>query len=289
MPTSSFKVLSREFPTPAARDELNKGRRIIAEAFCDTLRTLRGLTEVTEIEFRDHWHKLIAASEEMTWDGWYSPPQTGMAVLFATGTDPSRVHFRTFRDPGSFVSCKVIDWSDGVILGYASNVHRKTGLPGDFATTVYVGKNRRLIEYFQRARALCRDIISTIDGSMLAGELHSIALDALTERGLGGTTHSDTDPDGHNIGHSLPRLPVSPVSITLRSDQIHVLRTGRQFVRKDGDWKLDSVEQFTIEPQVVAKDDPSLPKIMLHYVVRARQDVLVCDRCEDPLAELEII
>nr|BFE98405.1 hypothetical protein GCM10020241_00810 [Streptoalloteichus tenebrarius] len=269
--------------------DLNPGRTIVAEAFLKTLRALRGQTDVTEIDFRDQWHRRIAASGEMTWEGWYTPPSNGMAVLFASGADASRVHFRTFRDRESYVSSRVIDWADGVILGYASNVHRMTGLPGDFATTVYLGEQPRIIEHFRRARAVCRDIIAAADGNMTAGELHRVGMRLLAERGLAGTTHSDTDPNGDNIGHTLPRLPVVPVGFTLRPEQVDRLRHGRKFLRRDGDWRLDSVNQFTIEPQVVSSADASLPKVMLHYVVSMRDGVAVCDRCEDPLAEVEII
>ncbi|GAB3496180.1 hypothetical protein GCM10027521_45930 [Amycolatopsis cihanbeyliensis] len=224
----------------------------------------------------------------MTWDGWYTPPLMGMSVLFATAADPSRVNFRTFRDKNSFVSARTLDPDNGIVLGYASNVHRRTGLPGDFATTVYLGREPRVRDHFARAREACREMISAVSSGSTAGDLHAAALDALARRGLSGTTHSDTDPDGHNVGHSLPRLPVGPLGRTLRPEQIDKLRHDRLFVRRGGEWGLASVEQFTVEPQVVSPEDPTLPKIMLHYVLNARRTVTVCDACEDPLRDLDL-
>ncbi|MEV0679180.1 M24 family metallopeptidase [Actinosynnema sp. NPDC050436] len=248
--------------------ERGRGRMVVAEAFIRTLRELRERGNVTEVGFRDHWHRVVVESGEMTWDGWYPPPLMGMAVLFATAADPSRVNFRTFRDGESFVSRATLDPVDGIVLGYASNVHRRTGLPGDFATTVYLGREQRLLDHFRQAADVCREIASVVRPDLTAGELPAEALTALARRGLGGTTHSDTDPDGHNVGHSLPR---------------------RLFVRRGGDSRLDSVDQFTIEPQVGSPDDPTLPKIMLHYVVSAQEQVAVCDACEDPLRDPAII
>jgi hypothetical protein len=268
---------------------VNRGRVIVAEAFKRTLRELRERENVTEIDFRDYWHRMVAESGEMTWDGWYTPPLMGMAVLFGTAADPSRVNFRTFRDRESFVSRTVLDPVDGIVLGYASNVHRKTGMPGDFATTVYLGRDPRLLDHFREAADVCREIVAAVRPDLTAGELHAEALAALGRRGLSGTTHSDADPDGHNVGHSLPRLPIGPISHVLSTDQVDALRGERLFVRRGGDWRLDSVDQFTVEPQIVSPDDPTLPKIMLHYVVSAKDQVVVCDRCEDPLRDLAII
>ena len=274
---------------PIYAQPLNRGRTIVARAFSRTLHSLRGEENVTERTFRDRWQRLVAESGEMTADGWYNPPSMGMAVLFATAADPSRVNFRTFRDRESFVSGKVMDHTNGIVLGYASNVHLKTGLPGDFATTVYLGKDPRVLDHFKRARELCRAIIAKVHGTMTAGELHVEALAELQTRELGGTTHSDTDPDGHNVGHSLPRLRVGPLTDTLRTDEIETLRNGRLFIRRDGTWPVGSVDQFTIEPQVVSANDPTLPKVMLHYVISAAGSVVVCDACEEPLRDLAII
>ncbi|GAA0256137.1 hypothetical protein GCM10010492_66270 [Saccharothrix mutabilis subsp. mutabilis] len=274
---------------PLDGDVLNRGRAIVADAFRRTLHELRDRDDVTEIAFRDHWHRLVAESGEMTWDGWYSPPLMGMAVLFATAADPSRVHFRTFRDRESFVSDRVLDPEDGIVLGYASNVHRRTGLPGDFATTVYLGRDERVRDHFRRAAEASREILASITPDMTAGRLHAEALAVLDRYGLRGTTHSDTDPDGDNVGHSLPRLSIGPLAGVLRPDQIAALRGDRLFVRRGGDWRLDSVDQFTVEPQVVAPDDPTLPKVMLHYVVTAKDGVAVCDACEDSLRDLAIV
>ncbi len=268
---------------------VNRGRTIVANAFRRTLHELRGRENVTEVAFRDHWHRLVAECGEMTWDGWYTPPLMGMAVLFATADEPSRVNFRTFRDRESFVSDRVLDPDDGIVLGYASNVHRRTGMPGDFATTVYLGKNERVLGHFRRAGEAYREILAAVRSDMTAGELHTEALAVLDRYGFNGTTHSDTDPDGQNVGHSLPRLSIGPLPGVLRADQIAALRGDRLFLRRGGDWRLDSVDQFTVEPQIVSPDDPTLPKIMLHYVVTAKDSVVVCDACEDPLRDLAII
>lgn len=286
--------------SPSAR-VLNAGRTIVAQAFIETIRALRGQSGVTEIAFRDRWRAELASTGELTTNGWYSPPEYGMSVLFATGDNPSRTHFRTFRDAASFPSTRTCDWKDGIILAYASPVARATGLLADFATTVYFGRTKRVIEHFRLAATVCRDIIRTLPHCTVAGEAHAYALGLLAGSGLHGTTYSDTDPRGQNIGHTLPYLEPATLGPELVTADFEQVRTARQFVRIGGSWPLKGAGQFTIEPQIIRPGE-SLPKVMLHYAVKLDPTpappagasvfspaIAVCDACELPLRQLELL
>lgn len=287
--------------SPSAR-VLNAGRTTVALAFIETVRALRGKPGVTEIAFRDRWRAEMASTGELTINGWYSPPEYGMSVLFATGDNPSRTHFRTFRDTTSFPSERTCDWKDGIILAYASPVARATGVLADFATTVYFGRTKRIVEHFRLAATVCRDIIRTLPHCTVAGEAHAYALGLLAGSGLHGTTYSDTDPRGQNIGHTLPSLPPDTLGSELVTADFEQVRTARQFVRIGGAWPLKGAGQFTIEPQIIRPGE-SLPKVMLHYAVKLDPEpetpppgahvfspaLSVCDACELPLRQLELL
>lgn len=265
---------------------VNLGRAYVSNALSSVVKTYFGRTSVSEIELRNAWLEEIGSVPYLTTNGWYDPPMTGAVILACSSSDVRRTHFRSFRDRDFCSSDRAIDWSDGIIIAYASNVDRVTGIPADFATTAYFGSNPGIRRHLTRCFTACREALAGINVEWNANELYAHVHTTMLKHELDGKTWSTTD-NGYNYGHTLPSLVPSGsttdiiMSRELATDLAVEMRNARRFLSESASWKIADGEQFTIEPQCISPKNHSLPKVMIHYVAMAKHDTLsICDRCE---------
>lgn len=133
---------------------INPGRRLVADAFRTVVLNYLGRGATSEVDLQTAWMEEIAAVPLLTTNGWYVPPKGGSVVLTCISADVSRSRFKSFRDPTFFASDKPINWSDSILIAYASNVDLRTGIPADFATTIYFGTDPKVRDYL--GGVLCR-------------------------------------------------------------------------------------------------------------------------------------
>lgn len=266
---------------------INLGRAHVGRSFGRVVEAHCGRDCVTELALRDAWLEEIHSASALTTNGWYDPPETGAVILSCSSDDVRRSHFKSFRDPSFFSSDAYIDWSDGILIAYASNVDRASGVPADFATTVYFGEDARVRQYLRKCFAACRVTLDGLQHDWSAGRTYDHIETAMREHGLDGKTWSNTD-NGYNYGHTLPSLirihPRGDIDLgrELASEHATEMRQSRKFVSANADWALADGEQFTIEPQCVSPEDASMPKAMIHYVARVDGSAIeICDSCDE--------
>ncbi len=250
------------------RIEANPGRAIAAAAFRTTLDAHFGKAAVSEKDFAEYWLAEMTSHHELSSTGWYEPPPNGCSVLAASSRASERISFGSLRDEEFWPGQTIIDWEDGLLYAYASPVHLPTGLPGDFAVTLYLGSDARVREHFLSAYRATGEVVAMIRPSMTSRELFEDAERVFAEAGLKNSVVSVTDSTPLDLGHTLPRL--SATSLTTRAlsrEDCEFVRRGRKFINADDDWALESVDQFTIEPQLLSVEDSGLPQISFHYVV----------------------
>lgn len=260
-------------PTQVSRGDMAtdvfRARRLCAAAFERTLVTLFGRRSVTEIAFRDAWLTEISSSMEMTKDGWYSPPLKGASVLAAPSTSAARLRFRSLRDPLSFPSDQLVNWQDGFLYVYCSNLSTETRFPGDFSLTLYFGRDDGILRYFRTAHEAARTLALQSLELVTSAQVFQLGQELLSRNNLVNTVHSVTDVSPLDFGHSLHRvqdhLRISRDELSPNVRQ-HVSGS-RRFINAVTDWSLSEVDAYTIEPQIIPSNDSDLPKVSVHYLL----------------------
>lgn len=267
---------------------INAGRLSVSDSLTKVIMDLFGKNNVSEKSIKDAWLEEISSRAKLTYNGWYSPPEFGMAILASNGDNMERTHFKSFRDPMFFASNEPIDWGTCSLIAYASNVDFETGLPADFATTMYFGDRKDVKNHLSRSMSACQTLFAEMDEISVGKDLYLRMEDILAQYGIDGRTWSSTDND-YNFGHTLPLLKVDggladydPVGIVVTDAGAEDMRTERVFLSSESALNLSSGVQFTVEPQCVSQQQSGLPKVMMHYVVQYLDGKFqVCDACDD--------
>ncbi|MCP1201081.1 M24 family metallopeptidase [Notoacmeibacter sp. MSK16QG-6] len=269
---------------------INNGRRVVSDCLAKVILDLLGKPNISERVIKEAWLEEIRSHSSLTDNGWYAPPEKGMAVLASQGDDMRRTHFKSFRDPQFYPSDRPIDWGSSALIAYASNVDIYTGLPADFATTMYFGAEANVKRHFQTCLGCCRELFAELEDICLGRELYLRFEDILATCGIDGRTWSSTDND-YNFGHTLPLLDTESglscssaanASLCVNDGGAEAMRKARLFLSSDSSLHLATGIQFTIEPQCVSQHCPDLPKVMIHYVAQYTQGRFqVCDACDD--------
>jgi hypothetical protein len=278
--------------TDTSSREANVGRRLVFEAFRETLMDLHGRSGVTEVQFRDLWLERLRAEPSLSTNGWYEPPPDGMAVLFAHDAEVGRVGFESLRPEAFWPSATKMDWSRGVMYGYCSPVAISEGLPADFALTLYFGENRRVRRHFQDAVAVTHEVIDTVTPETESRALFDLSEALFRERGFRSNVASITDSVPVDLGHTLPRLDERFLdgNRELNAAARESVRHARRFVSESSDWPLAGAGQVTVEPRLVSREDPGLPQISLHYVLAFDADgVSLLNECDALLRDFGLI
>jgi len=268
---------------------INIGRQSVADSLSKVISEFFGKNEISEQTIKEAWLEEIAGNNRLTYNGWYSPPEFGMAVLASHGDDMRRTHFKSFRDPMFFSSNELIDWSASSLTAYASNVDLETGLPADFATTMYFGDQNVVKNHLSESISACQTLFTELNEISVGRDLYVRLKNILGQHGIDGRTWSSTDND-FNFGHTLPKLDVKDgltdntekSRVVITDAGAEVMRTERVFLSSEASLDLTSGTQFTVEPQCVSKRVEGLPKVMMHYVVQFLDGKFqVCDVCEN--------
>lgn len=254
-------------------EDLNCGRTIIAKAFADCIKELYNHPS-KEVEFKSLWLKKIQLTPHLTATGWYSPPESGMAILFSQDKATQRSHFTTYRDPEYFSSEVEIDWQSGIITGYASNLDTRNHMPGDFGTTVYLGNDTKTIRYIEQCIFVSEAVFCLLETGAVrtSAELFNAANKLFKKYGLEGNSYSST-AGFWNLGHTL---------YSMETETIETYSKYRRFISNEDIWDLRDGTMFTYEPQYHSLNDPTLPKLMHHYVLQYMDgEFQICKKCVD--------
>jgi hypothetical protein len=261
----------------------NRARSIAFETFRATLEELLGVNGVTERRFRDEWLARLAEHPDVTLNGWYDPPPSGVAVLFATEDDPTRTQFSSLRPTKLWPGETALDSRRGILYAYCSPLSLSDGLAGDFQVTLYFGARSRVRDQFRHVIDATYTVIAEIAPDTRSRPLFERSEEVFARRGLRSNVVSITDAVPVDLGHSLPALKRSPdAPRTLTAEEQDVVRRQRLFISAASDWLLADAGQVTIEPRLFLVADRSLPQVNVHYVVGvADGEVAVLNECDE--------
>ena len=245
----------------------NPARQTAFLKLSETLAESEGKENVTELDFRDLWLEKMSSDEEISADGWYSPPPYGMAVLSG-----SRLNFDSLRNQSYWPVSKKIDFKDGLLYAYASPVDRVTGRMGDLSVTLYFGKDERIRSHFQKCHEATTEVFLALERTRTAGELFQLSQEIFSRFGLKSNVISRTDNMPINLGHTFECLPEDLRDGELSDEKRQLLSNSRRFLNSSAKWQFIPGMQFTVEPQLISAEDPDLPKVTQHYVVLAEKN-----------------
>lgn len=257
--------------TPGAAAIGNHARSVAIRALDATLRALRG-RDVTELDVKNEWLARMTENSSIVADGWYDPPPSGITVLAADSSDPHRISFETLRKQQWWPSSRQVVWEDALLYFYCSPVDRTSGVIGDLAVTLYFGRDPALRQHLTRAREALRAVVSLLGIIDRSRDLFRAAEREFAERGFRNAVVSYTDVTPLDLGHSVTSAP--PYQFEPGTDEWkNHLRTTRLFINDVSDWPLTSVDQFTVEPQLVSRSDDRLPQVTHHVLCAKRAGV----------------
>ena len=272
------------FYTEKGSPSFNRAREVACLSLEKTLVEMHGEANVTELMFRDRWLDNMRGTGDVLADGWYSPPPKGAAVL-----TNDRVNFDSLRNPYNWSDDTEIYWN-GVLYAYASPIDRESGYIGDISVTLYFGRDNKIIDHVKRCHEATMAVFERLGEAETAGELFRISQSIFEQYHLKSTVISRTDDMPINLGHTFPFLTDVQQKETLSEDDKLTVSRSRKFLNAGAQWGFEDDLQFTVEPQLVSVDDPSLPKITQHYVVQAKNgNFTVCNDIDRLLEKYSLI
>lgn len=271
---------------------MNIGREISFVTFKETLEQLEGTAEVNEIIFRDTWLQKIKQHNKITLEGWYDPPPFGMAVLFASDTNATRISFDSLRNEKNWPSENKMNWGSGLLYAYSSFVDIQTGLPGDFAITLYFGRKKEIINHFQNCFNATKQVLLEIGNANESIELFEKSQIIFSKFNLRNSVVSITDSTPLDLGHSLPIIgnEVFQHNRTIPIETKDQIRRSRKFINGHTNWSFKREGQFTIEPQLVSLNNTEFPQISFHYIVEvnSKNEILLMNQNDELLKKYGI-
>lgn len=257
-------------------------RKIAVEALANTLRVLLKKDVVSEVEFRDCWLKELRKNSEIFPDGWYTPPPNGVITMFATDKDPARILHPNMRLEETWPRDDIfLDKNNGLIALYASPVGRTSGIIGDTEVLIYLGKNDLIINTYKTCLAISRKIFEFVRVGRSFGEIAKFAADLADRNMLTNNIFSSNDPNGVNIGHTVPASYeqwTDEERIILENGDTNwakvceMISKKRVFVNESENIKVKAPMVFTIEPRFKVLGREDMPSIWTHSLIFLKED-----------------
>lgn len=252
-----------------------KTRKIAAKSLYNTLeKVLTSKKKISEAQFRDLWHLELRKNKTIFPDGWYIPPPHGIGVLFGSEKNTKRLSYKSLRPKEmSPNNDNFLDTQNGIAYLYASPIHRKTGIIGDFGITIYLGINKELKEYLKTCLDLDRKIFRYAQLKMRLSEVTKFAEKIFLKYGLSNEIESINDPTGVNIGHTIPMpseewAPDEKKIVKRDGERLrNLISKKRLFVNSIEKTYIKPGMAFTIEPRPSIIDKPHLPKSLSYHTI----------------------
>lgn len=264
-------------------DICKETRKLAADSLRVALAKLLNQTnQISEVDLRNAWLSELRKHKTIFPNGWYMPPPHGVVVLFASKNHQKRADFTNLRPEEYWPREDIfIDKSNGFVYLFASPTHTQTGLVGDFSINIYLGNDVRTKNHLKRSVKLGRQIFSFIKIGMTFSDIFQFADRLIKKAGLRNNIISLTDPDGINIGHTIPASYEDWTSKELKrlrrayTDWVtfkNVISKKRRFLSIREYLKVTPGIAFTIEPALKNISDENIPMTMFHQTVLVREN-----------------
>lgn len=244
-------------------DSIEETRETAAQIVAELL---SGIDRISEADFSERLKRKIAEHPELYPDGWYDPPPSGIAALWATAPF-TRLQFSSLRDKPYWPSdTRFTEESVGMV--YCSPVKKETGLLGDFGCTLYRGSDERVRAHIRNSFEAIYAIAEQASIGMKFSELFSIAGKIFKERGVRiGWMRTDHDQLQVNLGHTVPGSygEVSPADESFSAARERI-RTGRLYINTAETFQIPETCAFTVEARLT-DESGTLPNAFFHLIV----------------------
>lgn len=254
-------------------------RKLASKALFDVLEPiLKGNLAPSETEIRDLWLAKLRENSAIFGEGWYSPPPHGIGLLFGpdNGGGQNHFNFTNLRLESSWPREDLrLDAENGLLFAYASPFDKKTGIIGDFQTTLYFGDKPEIIDHLILCREAMRQIFDYVKPGLTFSQVAARMTEIIAAHGLNNKIEyiADLSPADDVVGHTIPFVMenmTNPESATLVDGNYNpikeIISKKRQFVRNSNDLVITKGMAFTIEPRPRVADNPDIPMVSFHSI-----------------------
>lgn len=230
---------------------------------------------VSEVMLCDLWLNKMREHTSVYPDGWYIPPPHGMFVQFATDKKPERVNKTNNRPPDAWPRSDIfLDRHNGLISAYASPVDKASGLIGDFSISLYFGDKPDIQSLLKQTLALDNALFESLKVGMEYATIADACRKYMAEHNMYNAIASPSDPNGTNIGHTIPAADIGWNDAELNifktgnwEDICNLISRKRVFLNATEHTRIAATTAHTIEPRPMVIDRPDLPMINFHTMV----------------------
>lgn len=262
--------------TPDQKIQVFKKTRLIA---AQTLKqvleeVLLANSKISELEFKDKWLEKLRQNPDIFPGGWYDPPESGVAVLFGSKNNLQRVNMGSLRNQKFWPQNNIfLDKNDGIAYFFASPVDKKTGIIGDFGLNIYFGSRTEIKDYLKTCFEIDKQISDFIKVGTRFGEIAGFTQSILEQKGMVNNVISLTDPQGANIGHTIPGIikdfrpdekELLDNAISNWDDFKNLISQKRIFVNTKESFEVVAGMVITIEPRPTVLENPEIPMCSFH-------------------------
>lgn len=222
----------------------------------------------SEREVRDAIRDRAALQSEWYPDGWYDPPEGGVAVLFGDGPQYERLQFDSLRSPQFFASNDVRSGSETVGLVYVSPVDRATGMIGDIGFSFYRGEDVHIQQHLKACHDVLLASAHMIEVGMPFRDIYHTTMDqfAKSEKKIGWMT-TDHDPLKINLGHTVPASLGECVLPQGSFEEVReAIRSSRLYINAEETFRVPATGAFTLEARLTDMSE-TLPNAFFHFIV----------------------
>jgi hypothetical protein len=251
-----------------------KAARIFASA-------LKNLLNSSEKQFSDRMLALHQTDPELFTSGWYDPPAGGVFALFGHPPEYHRLRGGSMRMPGSWPRDDLIFNDESVGMIYNSPVHKSSGLIGDYAATVYLGKSKGIQKHFVDCLQLFENIAEAAQVGMEFREYYQEAQQIMnkTDFSILPWPHVRSPEDVNqdldiNFGHTIPwthAVQTIEEEATIATGNMDVLKNltskKRLFASMLETFRIPPTIAFGVDFRIVKRNRPDLPPVYFYPAV----------------------
>ena len=228
-------------------------------------------TPFSEAELLAAWHSELKKNDQLAAEGWYVPPPTGMSVLIGKPDSFDRMRYDSLRHEATWPRDEHRFGDRHLMYAYASPFDRCSGLMGDIGVTLYNGDEPSIQSHLSTCLKVTIGIAGYAKVGMQLSELFEYGMQVITETGLSNNTFSLTDPDGLDVGHTIPfsdsgltKEERSCLDEGAHEDICKLLSSRRHFLNRNENRRISPTMAFTVEPRLASR---SLPLVSFHVLV----------------------
>lgn len=269
-------------PVESKLEAVKHTRQIAADSLFVALTELQDIPTFSESQLADAWLANMRRYPAIFPDGWYTPPPHGVGVLIGSEGEKSRHNYKSLRLAEMWPKKDIhLSRINTLTYVYASPVHRRTCMIGDFGVTLYFGTNPAIKDHLRHCLDINRKIFEFVQVGMQFQEVYNYARKVFEREHVTNQVTSQTDSSGVNIGHTVPvsyedwtteewyLLQGAETGWEQIKDRISVKRA---FINSSETEIFRPGMAFTLEPRLTVVGNLTIPMSSFHTIILFRSD-----------------